>query len=82
MKYRTVLILRNVQHLSITETAQVLSLSEANVKTRLCRARLQMRDALAPGFDLIAIQSVSVDRCGSDDYRMCIGAGHRSGYLG
>ena len=50
-KYRTVLILRDVQHLSITETAQVLGLSEANVKTRLSRARLQMRDALAPGFD-------------------------------
>jgi RNA polymerase sigma-70 factor, ECF subfamily len=50
-KYRTVLILRDVEHLSITETAQVLGLSEANVKTRLSRARLQMRDALAPGFD-------------------------------
>jgi RNA polymerase sigma-70 factor (ECF subfamily) len=50
-KYRTVLILRDVQQLSINETAQVLGLSEANVKTRLCRARLQMRDALAPGFD-------------------------------
>src|SRR6266581_4700240 len=50
-KYRTVLILRDVQHLSITETAQVLGQSEANVKTRLCRARLQMRDALAPGFN-------------------------------
>jgi len=50
-KYRSILILRDVQHLSITETAQVLGLSEANVKTRLCRARLQMRDALAPGFD-------------------------------
>ena len=50
-KYCTVLILRDVQHLTITETAQVLGLSEANVKTRLCRARLQMRDALAPGFD-------------------------------
>jgi len=47
-KYRTVLILRDVQHLSIVETAQALGLSEANVKTRLCRARLQMRDALAP----------------------------------
>jgi RNA polymerase sigma-70 factor (ECF subfamily) len=49
-KYRTVLILRDVQHLSINETAQALGLSEANVKTRLSRARLQMRDALAPGF--------------------------------
>jgi Sigma-70, region 4 len=42
---------RLTPHLSITETAQVLGLSEANVKTRLCRARLQMRHALAPGFD-------------------------------
>ena len=50
-KYRTVLILRDIQHLNISETAQVLGISEANVKTRLSRARLQMRDALAPGFD-------------------------------
>jgi RNA polymerase sigma-70 factor (ECF subfamily) len=49
-KYRTILILRDVNHLSITETAQILGLSEANVKTRLSRARLQMRDALANGF--------------------------------
>jgi RNA polymerase sigma-70 factor, ECF subfamily len=50
-KYRAVLILRDVQQLSINETAAALGLSEANVKTRLCRARLQMRDALAPGID-------------------------------
>lgn len=50
-KYRTVLILRDVQQLSITETAQVLGISEANVKTRLSRARLQLRDVLAAGFD-------------------------------
>jgi RNA polymerase sigma-70 factor, ECF subfamily len=49
-KYRTILILRDVNHLSIAETAQILGLSEANVKTRLSRARLQMRDALASGF--------------------------------
>jgi RNA polymerase sigma-70 factor, ECF subfamily len=49
-KYRTILVLRDVNHLSITETAQILGLSEANVKTRLSRARLQMRDALTSGF--------------------------------
>jgi RNA polymerase sigma-70 factor (ECF subfamily) len=48
-KYRTVLILRDVQQLNIAETAKILGISEANVKTRLSRARLQMRDALAPG---------------------------------
>lgn len=50
-KYREVLILRDVQHLSIQETAQALGITEGSVKTRLLRARLQMRDALAPGID-------------------------------
>lgn len=50
-KYRTVLVLRDVQQLTIKETAQVLGISEVSVKTRLLRARLQLRDALAPGFD-------------------------------
>ena len=50
-KYREVLICRDVQHISIAETAQILGITEASVKTRLLRARLQLRDALAPGFD-------------------------------
>jgi RNA polymerase sigma-70 factor (ECF subfamily) len=50
-KYRQVLLLRDVQHLSAGETAAMLGISEENVRTRLHRARLRMRDALAPGFD-------------------------------
>jgi RNA polymerase sigma-70 factor (ECF subfamily) len=50
-KYREVLICRDIQRLSIEETAQVLGISASNVKIRLMRARLKMRDALAPGFD-------------------------------
>jgi len=50
-KYREVLILRDVEHLSIRETALVLGVDEGCVKTRLLRARLRMRDALAPGID-------------------------------
>lgn len=50
-KYRKVLILRDVQNFSIDETASVLGISQSNVKTRLLRARLQMRDFLAPGID-------------------------------
>ena len=49
--YREVLILRDVQRMSIAETAAALEISEPSVKTRLLRARLMMRDALAPGFD-------------------------------
>jgi RNA polymerase sigma-70 factor, ECF subfamily len=47
-KYRTVFVLRDVQKLNIAETVQALGISEASVKTRLSRARLKMRDALAP----------------------------------
>jgi len=50
-KYRIVLILRDVQQMSIAETAKALGISKENVKTRTSRARLQMRDRLAPGWD-------------------------------
>lgn len=50
-KYREVFVMRDIEHLNIAETAAALQISEAAVKTRLLRARLQMRDALAPGFD-------------------------------
>jgi len=48
-KYREVFVLRDIQHLSIEETADALGISRASVKTRLLRARLMLRDLLAPG---------------------------------
>jgi len=48
-KYREVFVLRDVQHLSIDETAKALGITTASVKTRLLRARLMLRDLLAPG---------------------------------
>ena len=50
-KYREVLVLRDMEGLSIADTARVLGITEVSVKTRLLRARLQVRDALAPGID-------------------------------
>jgi RNA polymerase sigma-70 factor (ECF subfamily) len=47
--YREVFVLRDMQHLSIEETAEALGISTASVKTRLLRARLMLRDLLAPG---------------------------------
>jgi RNA polymerase sigma-70 factor (ECF subfamily) len=47
--YREVFVLRDMQHLSIEETAAALGISKASVKTRLLRARLMLRDLLAPG---------------------------------
>ena len=47
--YREVFVLRDMQQLSIEETAKALGISTASVKTRLLRARLMLRDLLAPG---------------------------------
>ncbi len=45
-KHRLVFLLRDVEELSIKETADALRLTEANVKVRLLRARLQLRELL------------------------------------
>jgi RNA polymerase sigma-70 factor, ECF subfamily len=43
---RTVFVLRDIEELSTMQTAEVLSLSETAVKTRLSRARLRLREEL------------------------------------
>jgi RNA polymerase sigma-70 factor, ECF subfamily len=45
-KHRLVFLLRDVEGLSVKETAETLGLSEANTKVRLLRARLQLREHL------------------------------------
>lgn len=47
---RAVFVLRDIEGLSVQETADVLGLSVPNVKTRLHRARLQLRESLAVYF--------------------------------
>lgn len=49
-KHRVVFLLRDVEGLSVTETAAALDLSESNVKMRLLRARLQLREELTQVF--------------------------------
>jgi RNA polymerase sigma-70 factor, ECF subfamily len=48
--HRLVFLLRDVEGLSVRETAEALGLSEANVKVRLLRARLQLRERLTRVF--------------------------------
>lgn len=47
---RSVFILRDIEGLSIRETADLLGLTETNVKTRLLRARLFLRQQLSRYF--------------------------------
>jgi len=46
--YREAFVMRDIQGLSISETSAVLGVSPGAVKTRLRRARLMLRDILAP----------------------------------
>jgi RNA polymerase sigma-70 factor (ECF subfamily) len=48
--FRTVFVLRDVEELSTEETAAMLGLSVAAVKSRLLRARLQLREKLTRTF--------------------------------
>jgi RNA polymerase sigma-70 factor (ECF subfamily) len=50
-KYRLVIVLRDIEGFSTAETAQILGLSTANVKVRLHRARLYLRDRLKGYFE-------------------------------
>jgi len=50
-KYRMVIVLRDLEGFSTAETALILNLSPANVKVRLHRARLYLRDKLKGYFE-------------------------------
>ncbi len=52
---RVVFLLRDIEGLSTRETAEILGLSEAAVKTRLSRARLQLREELSAYFGEMVI---------------------------
>lgn len=44
---RMVFVLRDIEDISIKETAEILNLTETNVKTRLLRARMFLREQLS-----------------------------------
>jgi len=48
--YRSVFVLRDIEELSTEETAEALGLSIPAVKSRLLRARLQLREKLTRFF--------------------------------
>lgn len=48
--YREIFVLRDMEHLSMAQVAEILDISIPAIKTRLHRARLLMRERLAPAF--------------------------------
>lgn len=63
--YRAVFMLRAVEELSVEETAAVLELPPATVRTRLFRARSLLREALAQKIDIACEDAFSFagERC-------------------
>jgi len=49
-KYRVVFVLRDIEGMSVRETAEALDLTEGTVKVRLLRARLMLREQLTRVF--------------------------------
>ncbi|MCW3127773.1 MAG: polymerase sigma factor, sigma-70 family [Bacteroidetes bacterium] len=45
-KYRLVFVMREIEEMSVKETSEALSLEEPNVKVRLNRAKVMLRDNL------------------------------------
>ncbi len=49
--YRSVFILRDIEQLSIRDTSKILNITEENVKIRLRRARLFLRDRISQYYE-------------------------------
>ena len=61
-KYRMVFVLREVEDLSVKETAEVLSLNEMNIKVRLNRAKMMLRENLQ-GYMKEGVYAFHLTRC-------------------
>ena len=63
--FRTVFVLREVESLTVDETADALSIPPATVRTRLFRARALLRERLARDIDQAAVDLFGFDgeRC-------------------
>ena len=63
--FRTVFVMREVEDLSVEETAAALSIPAATVRTRLFRARALLREALARDMDSATVEVFQFDgeRC-------------------
>jgi RNA polymerase sigma-70 factor, ECF subfamily len=65
LTFRTVFVMREVQEMSVEETAACLEIPEATVRTRLFRARALLRASLARDMDVATTSAFGFagDRC-------------------
>ncbi|MDB5283674.1 MAG: polymerase subunit sigma-24 [Bacteroidota bacterium] len=63
LEYRTVFILREKEGLSITETAGVLDITESNVKVRLNRAKVMLRQKIEDHYANVPVYEFNLVYC-------------------
>jgi RNA polymerase sigma-70 factor (ECF subfamily) len=62
-KYKTVFVMRELENMSIAETQECLNLSEANVKVRLNRAKVLLKDLLSSLYKKEDLLQFHLSRC-------------------
>lgn len=61
--YRTVFVMREIEDMSVAETQQCLNISEVNVKVRLNRAKVILRDILSKYYKKEDVLHFHLNRC-------------------
>jgi len=59
LSFRTVFVMREVEDMTVQETAECLSIPEATVRTRLFRARALLRESIARDLDMASADAFS-----------------------
>jgi len=60
-EFRTVLVLRDIEEMSVEETAETLDILAATVKTRHLRARRRLRQEIDPDFRAVLAETLRFD---------------------
>jgi len=61
--YRTIFVMREIENMNVAETQECLDISEVNVKVRLNRAKVMLRDLLANYYKKEDILHFHLSRC-------------------
>ena len=63
--FRVVFVLRAIEEMTVADTAAILDIPEATVRTRFFRARSQLREALSQEIDLAVDEAFALagERC-------------------
>jgi RNA polymerase sigma factor (sigma-70 family) len=62
-KYRLVFVMREIEHMSVSEVTGALDITETNTKARLSRAKEMLRDTLVSQYPLQELMDFHAVRC-------------------